>query len=531
MNYLRKHSKVIGTPPQTQPLDKDQVQNSAGGFSYTLDLWKQLERFLILGTEGGSYYVREGKMTFENVESLRKCLQADGLRTVDTIVNISDTGRAVKNEPALFALAFAISEGDLATRRAAGMSLPKVARTGTHLYHFVQFALDLRGWGRVLKDAVQAWYVGKRPEHLLEQVLKYRQRDGWSHRDLLRLVHPKFGNVESRAVAHWVVKGEHTCDREICPTQNAPKKLFGHIELQGCTDAKKAARLIRDNRLTWESVPTELLNSVLVWEALLEDMPVTAMIRNLGKMTAIEALKPLSNASKWVGSRLRDEALLKKGRVHPVTVLNALRTYQQGHGEKGKLSWKAVNSVCEALEDAFYLSFQTIEPTGKNFYFGLDVSGSMSSPCPGLAISCREGTAVMSMVSVRKEPNTYVRGFTTGLVDLPLTAKTSLKEAASIVYRQDFGGTDCAQPMLDATKRKLDVDEFVVMTDSETWAGDVHPKQALDEYRQKMGKDAKLVVVGMLANEFSIADPKDSGMLDVVGFDTVTPQLISQFAL
>jgi 60 kDa SS-A/Ro ribonucleoprotein len=34
----------------------------------------------------------------------------------------------------------------------------------------------------------------------------------------------------------------------------------------------------------------------------------------------------------------------------------------------------------------------------------------------------------------------------------------------------------------------------------------------------------------MVANEFSIADPADPGMLDVVGFNTATPQLIFDFA-
>ena len=60
-------------------------------------------------------------------------------------------------------------------------------------------------------------------------------------------------------------------------------------------------------------------------------------------------------------------------------------------------------------------------------------------------------------------------------------------------------------------------------------AGDVHPVQALRDYRQASGIDARLVVVGMVANRFSIADPADPGMLDVVGFDTATPQLISDF--
>jgi 60 kDa SS-A/Ro ribonucleoprotein len=84
--------------------------------------------------------------------------------------------------------------------------------------------------------------------------------------------------------------------------------------------------------------------------------------------------------------------------------------------------------------------------------------------------------------------------------------------------------------MLYARKKGLEIDTFVVLTDSETWAGDIHPAQALRGYRRASGIDARLVVVGMVSNGFSIADPNDPGMLDVVGFDTATPQLISDFA-
>jgi 60 kDa SS-A/Ro ribonucleoprotein len=84
--------------------------------------------------------------------------------------------------------------------------------------------------------------------------------------------------------------------------------------------------------------------------------------------------------------------------------------------------------------------------------------------------------------------------------------------------------------MLYATANKIEADVFVVYTDSETWAGKVHPVQALKEYRQKMGIPAKLIVCGMVANNFTIADPTDSGMLDVVGFDTSAPSVMADFA-
>jgi len=57
----------------------------------------------------------------------------------------------------------------------------------------------------------------------------------------------------------------------------------------------------------------------------------------------------------------------------------------------------------------------------------------------------------------------------------------------------------------------------------------MHPVQALQAYRRQSGIPAKLVVVGMTSNGFSIADPDDAGMLDVVGFDTAAPRLIADF--
>ena len=84
-------------------------------------------------------------------------------------------------------------------------------------------------------------------------------------------------------------------------------------------------------------------------------------------------------------------------------------------------------------------------------------------------------------------------------------------------------------PMLDALERKMPIDAFVVLTDNETWAGDIHPCQALVKYRNATGIPAKLVVVGMTSTGFSIADPKDGGMMDVVGLDTAAPALIADF--
>ncbi len=48
-------------------------------------------------------------------------------------------------------------------------------------------------------------------------------------------------------------------------------------------------------------------------------------------------------------------------------------------------------------------------------------------------------------------------------------------------------------------------------------------------YRAECVGDAKAVVVGRTSNGFTLADPNDRGMLDVVGFDTSVPAIIADF--
>ena len=97
------------------------------------------------------------------------------------------------------------------------------------------------------------------------------------------------------------------------------------------------------------------------------------------------------------------------------------------------------------------------------------------------------------------------------------------------MYDMPFGSTDCSLPMVWATKNNAKIDVFVIYTDNETNTGRIHPSQALKEYRKKSGINAKLIVVGTASSNFTIADPKDAGMMDVVGFSADTPQVINAF--
>lgn len=573
MQY-QKHFSAKNTP-QNQPIPgKNMVENNAGGYTFQLDKWKVLERFLILGAEGGTYYATEHKLTVENAQNLITCIEEDGPRTVKMIADIASSGRAPKITPALFSLAVAGGIGNAATKRAVKEVFKTVVHTGTHLFQTLEAHKEFGGWGRSWKNTVASWY-DKDPAKLAYQLVKYRQREGWTHADALRLCHATAKSNEQNLAFAWAtgkllfatdswhrmirnqLDGKIQWTPDIEKTVTLPDSLRiieGYERIATVKDVKLACKLIKEYNLPWETVPSELLGEAQIWEALLPNIPIMATVRNLGRMSANGLLVQGSNAAKDIVAKLSDTEAVKASKLHPVLALAALVTYQQGHGARGKLTWQPVTKITDCLDDLFYACFGNVQPTGKSICLALDVSGSMTcgeiAGIPGL--TPRQASAAMAMVTMRTEKNYEIMGFSDGFIPIDISPKMRLDTVIRQIDKLSYSATDCALPMLWASNtapqtqgrsiyswrdvpnvnlpgRVLPFDVFVIYTDNETWCGDIHPVQALTNYRKVSGKHAKLVVVGMTATEFSIADPNDAGMLDVVGMDTATPNLISDF--
>ena len=543
-NYL---NQVYGAPtPQSEPLPDRadrMAQNSAGGYVFPVDDFTRLRRFLILGSKGGTYYAAERPLTVDNAKAVRRCIDADGSRVVDKAVRAS-RGAAPRMGPPLFALAMAASFGNDDTRRYALSVLPQVARTGSHLFRFVSYADTMRGWGKGLRQAVGAWYYAQGDvKQTAYQMVKYRQRDGWTHLDLLRKAHPAGrDNPDYDALYAWVTQGTAP------PADDARYDIIrGYQQAQNhAADPAAVAEAIRQYRLTWEMVPAEAMKDRRVWEALFDEIPLTATLRNLGTLTRLGIVAPMSDAGRRVADRLTDERELRAARIHPIAILSALTTYRAGKGVRGQNTWTPVPAVADALDAAFGKSFAFAPQTGKRFYLGIDVSGSMEwGTIAGVAgLTPRQGAAALAMAIARRESNYYMAAFADGnppsgyrfsvrrnydMMPLDISAADSIADALRKTGELPAAGTDCALPMLDAAKKQIPVDCFVVITDNETWAGKVHPCEALRQYREQTGIAAKLAVVAMTSTGFTIADPEDAGTLDVVGFDASAPQVIADF--
>ena len=500
-------------------------RNEAGGYTFTLDDFWRLERFLILGSEGGTYYVSQAAFTLENAAVVERALASEPERAIAIIEDIGTGRRAARHQPTLLALALAASAEDVETRRKAFALVPRICRTGTHLFQFVNYVGLRRGWGRALKRAVAGWYLGRKPENAAYQVLKYRQRAGWSHRDLLRLSHPKASDPGLDAVFRFATNG--------VVGDAAPDLIRACGRLKKAETPAEAARIIGMHPgISWEMVPSDLRKDAVVWEALFDKLPLGALLRQLPTLTRLGVLTELGERTGTAAAKLTDRSALAHARIHPLHMLMAATTYRSGQSVRGDNTWTPVREVSEALETGLDLAFESCDPINARLLVAVDISTSMTygTICgtPGLAPF--QGAAVLAMQIARTAPRHVLKAFSHTLVDLPVTARTPLAEAMSVMRGMKFGATDCALPMLHALNNRIPVDTFVVITDNETWCGQTHPVNALAEYRRRMEIPAKLIVVAMTASRFSIADPDDAGMLDVVGFDAATPPVIARFA-
>ncbi|KAM8930350.1 RNA-binding protein RO60 [Pelodytes ibericus] len=532
------------TMDQTRPLNDKQVPNSEGCYVWQVSDMNRLRRFLCFGSDGGTYYIEEKKLGYENADALIRLIEdGKGTEVVQEIKSFSQEGRAAKQEPGLFALAICSQCSDTKTKQAAFRAVPEVCRIPTHLFAFIQFKKDLKDgmkcgiWGRALRKAVSDWYNTKDGLSLAVAVTKYKQRNGWSHKDLLRLSHLKPINEGITLVMKYISKGWREAEKAYTEKELSPatEKVLKYLEaterVKRTMDELEVIHLIEEHRLVREHLLTCHLKSKEIWKTLLQEMPLTAMLRNLGKMTADSVLEPGSSEVSMVCERLNNEKLLKKARIHPFHILLALETYKKGHGIRGKLKWVPNSSIIEALDNSFYKTFKMVEPTGKCFLLAIDVSGSMDQQVLGSILNASTVAAAMCMLVARTEKNSHMVAFSDDIIPCPVTVDMSLPEVLEKMSDIPMGCTDCALPMLWAQKTNTVADVFIVFTDCETNVEDVHPATALMNYREKMGIPAKLIVCGLTSNGFTIADPEDRGMLDICGFDTAALDVIRNFIL
>lgn len=499
-----------------KPSTKGMTTNAAGFEVFEIDKWTQLRRFLVIGTQGGTYYASQKDLTKQNAGIIAECITADPKRTVDTIIEVSDQGLAPKNDPAIFALAMCLSSSNREAKHYAMLNVNKVCRIGTHVLMLASMLKELRGGGRIFRQALSSWYLNQKPDNLAYQIIKYQSREKWSHADILNLCHAKPSTPEHESIFKYIVKNRELSEE----TPNIPKIVVGAEEAKGAKTTQEIIAIIQEYNIPWEAIPTQWHNEKEVWECLLPNMGMTAVIRNLRRFREMGFVNSTQERD-FILSRLTSEEQLKKARIHPFNLYTA------------KLAYANQDVFGDALEEAFYMAFKTVEPINCNFVLGIDVSGSMASWGFGSytyrtpLYSPRDVAAVMAMTTIRTEPYCLPLAFSNQLIVLDLKPTDKLETVKQKMSNLPFSYTDPSLVFKYIVDNRIQADAIVVYTDNE-----VNNGMTVTQMNRLVGDRLPLlrkIGVGVTATNGSLFDDKDPYSFNLCGFDSSAPSLISDF--
>ncbi|MCC0176172.1 TROVE domain-containing protein [Waterburya agarophytonicola K14] len=529
MNYQFFTNK--NKTPQNKAIpgrESEMIQGRSGGYMFEAGIWQTLSRCLLIGTANSTYYAGKRELTDDFVDTVKEAIALDHQRVAKEIVYASD-GRSINNSAPILALVL-LSMGDSSEAKQAFIEIfPQVVRTGSHFYEWLSYTKSMRGFGKVIKQVGTAWLSREDVKGLAYQLLKYQQRHGFSNRDALRLFHVKPVSEEHDRLYNWVVNGWTELPAEV-PSE-ATKQIWWYEWLK--RHPEETHRAIAEGRLTHEMAAPVGNMDCQAWQLLFDTMPIGAMLRNLGSLTDLGVLRvdAIDNLDR-LECVLNNRKYLRKGRIHPIDVLKALKTYASG-GKVGRSrkTWTPVPRIVDILEKALEMSFEVVQPTNKVFLHAVDISGSMSGyVAESVGLNCCEIATAMALVTAKAEKNYAIRGFSTKFIDLEISKRDSFRSALKKASNRNFGGTDASVAYDWAIKNKFNADVICFWTDNESWAGRKHPSWALKEYRQKVNPKAKAVYVTLAPYNITLVDPQDNNSWDLAGFDPGIPRLIQMIA-
>lgn len=516
---------VRAAVPQWFRIDPDQIQGAAGGFVWKISDKEQAIRYLIIGSEGGNFYQTPQQVSSTCASCiLRLTRTPDNFKWLcDTISQVSAEGRAAKQESTLIALATIIVFAPTMEAKKQALDIVNdCVRIPTHLYMLTGYVklfskaghpkliaagtagaggqtqqpVTGSGFGRGIRRVFGDYFYTRKGSEIAMLMTKYQNREGWRIKDVLTLVHidqKKMKDDEGRLAIDWVFKPKEEFEEILkaappSPTAalfNAIKEISSMVESPTFRSSQeeltRIIERINSAGLCREHLPSQLFKQRRIWEALLmnkgvsgkgKGMPLTALIRNLGKLSTAEIgiiearttrdthpnakiayagarlatatataestpqVFPLGHSqhyTEYIYRRLTNARDIKGARIHPYNVLVAMLTYKKGCGDKGGLTWTPNIYILEALDIAFKLAFQNITPTGKRIKIALDVSGSMSSAfCTGSPIvNCATGSVAMMMMTLWVENQHRLKLATTPAATTPAAESTPAATASA----------------------------------------------------------------------------------------------------
>lgn len=500
---------------------------------YKLTDIERLKRFIFLGSDNGSLYMNQNTLTLENVLCLENLLnQCKYDDILDALNQYKHT--AFKKDYLIYVLARCCSihldDDPLFWKKDFRTDCFKivldVCYIPTFLFMFIQFYEQVNkrlynstGWNSQMKTTISQWYLSKTSQELMYHITKYPSRHDWSHKDVLKLAHVKPKDDITNDIFKYILYNNLDTSKSYFDYLIAYENLKTDDNLDGIVESITQYNFVR------EHIPTRLLNEEKVWVNLIPNMPIISLLRNLNKITSLQILDTYPHILQDIVNKITTI------QVNPLQLLITIKMYKSGQGMKGSLKWVPNKEIVSALNGAFYATFNNLKKSNKKILLALDVSTSMSwnTVCGIDCLSASEVSCAMAMMFDYIGSGVDIMGFSSTFKKLDISSKYCLEENLEYVKDNTFGSTDCALPFVWAGENNKEYDAIIVFTDNETNSNTIEPSMALQLYRNQMNKNTKLIVIALTSNGFSIANPDDSNMMDVSGFDSNMYDMIYEF--
>ncbi|KAE9546835.1 hypothetical protein FO519_009953, partial [Halicephalobus sp. NKZ332] len=398
--------QVISGSDESDPSKNEPIsRNSESSFSPSLEI--QIRRFLILGTTGGICNLNEKSLDFENFSIFKEAIESgQGAVLLKQVLEIFKHHLAPRHDTVLYGLAYCSRSRDVVSvekmkfdsedvkkvfldylkkLQYAALNNLEMIRSVTDLLAFVSYYSKIgeklgkgRGWGRMMRSMIEKWFHLQAPTKLIMECTKYRKRHGWSLRDILKLSHTKPPEGDwfllYDHIFHFIIfnevdfsknessynpvskslkkekKANYDFDKKVIDENVMKnfvfKKIECHLEIQKLRkseDVPRACELITEGMLVRENVPTDLLQYPKIWETLLNDMPMKALLRNLGKLSSLDIISGRNPEKEEfvdkVVEQVTSESGLNNSRTHPLSLLISKKAYSKGKSSNGKLKW------------------------------------------------------------------------------------------------------------------------------------------------------------------------------------------------
>ncbi len=445
------------------------IRNRDGFPAYERPLEEQYLQTLLTNTLGNTYYATKEELLQESTRVHEDMLDADA-------------------EFAAKAMAFARNEGfmrlqpiyGLARLSAANPSLfarafPHVIKIPSDLSDFLTI---LRGQGRGEGGRAVKREVAKFLNAVSEYwTLKYNGRGrGYSIGDMIITSHAKAKDERQNRLFRYAMGKEGGLG-------DLPQLAAFEALKTAETDAERI-RWIAEGKLPHEIVTGAVKPTKAIWNAILEQMPIFALLRNLNTM---DRAGVLDERYGYIKQQLTSADVLRRSKILPFRFLTAYNKIEK--------EW-----VRDVLRQSVELTFDNLpDLTGRTAIF-LDVSGSMDGEY------LRIGSVFALALFKKTEGHSLFWTFDTQVHDPKPSRVDSILTQAERIH--SIGGTDTGEPVRRLLRHPQTFDNIIIVTDEQQNTGSSFCRE-LQIYRHKRNKSAAAFVIDLAPYNAAMVPPTD----------------------